>query len=150
MEKVATAYAQAVQDIDDKMLTDPTHHPWYNHVTQLPEDQRTTYLAIIFHDQVMNGGFHQYFFNGYGLFVNQTIPILKKIGAAEAAQLLAMAYATVNWRKEPLAIFRDKIYHRSYRELTDESDMTQALYALSDQYFDKEIDVESLLIAYLS
>ena len=64
---------------------------WYDYILSLPEQLRTTYLVVIYHNQVFNGGHDQWFTNHYGQFATETINSLILIGANSKAHLLKQA-----------------------------------------------------------
>ena len=71
-------YSQAVSGIEDKWLSS-IGSDWYDHIRSLPGNLQVTYMTVILHNQVINGGFHQYFLNGYGQFAEPTIECLENI-----------------------------------------------------------------------
>lgn len=39
---------------------------WFDFVMKIAAPERFTYMILIMHNQILNGGYHQYFYNGYG------------------------------------------------------------------------------------
>lgn len=84
-------YAEAIKGLREEWLNEPGVQ-WFNYVVNLREQLQTTYLVIVLDNQVINGGLHQYFVNGYGQFAEETIDALIRIGAIEKAELLKKAF----------------------------------------------------------
>lgn len=82
-------YKEAVKDLNDVVLQDKDL--WYSYILHLPIHLQVTYTIIVFHQQVFNGGFHQYFFNSYGQFAYLTVDHLKLIKAFKTAEILEKA-----------------------------------------------------------
>lgn len=64
-------YKQSVVGITAEILNDCDR--WYNCLKEKPDYLQAVYTYVILYQQVYNGGFHQYFANGYGLFGELTI-----------------------------------------------------------------------------
>ncbi|MPT34194.1 MAG: DUF4375 domain-containing protein, partial [Flavobacterium sp.] len=90
-------YAEAVKGIKEKEeWSNEPNTKWYKYIIGLPVQLQICYLIVVFHNQIFNGGFHQYFVNGYGQFAKETIDALKTIGALKKAELLEEALKIVN------------------------------------------------------
>lgn len=105
-------YSQAVKDINEGILQDL--NKWYDYIYNLPIDQQVIYTVSIFDWQIKNGGFHQYFFNSYGIFTFITLKNLEQLKLFEVKKLLDKALSLVNyenWNEEEfkLRIFNNKI-----------------------------------------
>jgi hypothetical protein len=87
-------YQEAVQGLTADILANG--EAWYAYVLQLPLTQKVVYSTVLFHSQIENGGFHQYFFNSYGQFSIITVESLSLIGAHRRQQLLIEAIELVN------------------------------------------------------
>jgi hypothetical protein len=107
-EIITKKYAEAVQGIKAEWFEKPDNK-WYDYLINLPIELQTTYLLIVLHNQVFNGGFHQYFVNGYGQFAKETIDALIEIGAFRKAELLKKALDEVNAENDSLEVFREKL-----------------------------------------
>jgi len=142
-------YAEAVSGIEEEWFN-TIDTRWYDHVSALPADQRTTYLIVILHTQTVNGGFHQYFINGYGQFANETIAALETIGASAKAQLLGRALRLVNAERLPDAVFRALLLKKKFEPLLGD-DLDTPLNELDKEYYaDGPLDhIWRLLNAYL-
>jgi hypothetical protein len=145
-------YAEAVKGIKAEWLM-TTDSRWYDYVVGLPSDQQVTYLVIVVHNQVFNGGFHQYFFNGYGQFAKETISALIKISALKRGELLVKALKIVNSENDPDHVFREKLLKKDLRPLFVDDDLFESLNQLDVQYYEyddkEEEDVAQLLSNYL-
>lgn len=148
-EIIQKIYAEAVQGIDEGWF-DPVSTKWYDHIVALPADQRITYLTVILHTQVLNGGFHQYFINGYGQFAKETHDALRTIGTTKKAQLVEKALKLVN--AEPLsdAAFRALLLKKKFEPLLGD-DLDKPLDELDNEYYTDghPDDIWDLLAAYL-
>ena len=71
-ETIEETYAQSVVGMKDEEFSYDGDQ-WYVYVYALPARLQITYLIVVLHNQVFNGGFHQYFVNGYGQFSKITI-----------------------------------------------------------------------------
>lgn len=122
---------------------------WYNHVLKLPISPRVTYLIVIFHNQVLNGGHHQYFLNGYGQFVKETILALKMINAKGKSKILEKAFSQVNSQNLEYKIFRKKLFQGEITDLFVNDNLFIPLDKLDNEYYGNDEDIESLLNEYL-
>lgn len=141
-------YKKAVKDLNETILEDKDL--WYSHIINLPEPLEITYTVVVFHQQVFNGGFHQYFFNAYGQFAYLTVDNLRLIKAFKAADILERAITHVNIEKFSLDEFRAKIFERELSRIADfDEDLSDILEKLDDEYYDLDEDLEQLLVDYL-
>jgi len=148
-ELIERTYAEAAKGINgDWFLNANTN--WYEYIVNLPLNQKIAYLIIVLNNQVSNGGFHQYFVNGYGQFALETIKALLEIGAEQRAQLLAVAYNTVNKDHLTQDIFRTLLLEKSIKSLFVTDELYEPLNDLDIQYYtiDNE-DIENLLGIFL-
>lgn len=147
---IAKNYAEAVKGIESDWFQS-ANPKWYDYIMKLPLRLRVTYLVVIMHNQIFNGGFHQYFANGYGQFARETIDALIEIGAMRKAELLQAALEKVNADDDTDAIFRQRLLKRDIKPLFVYDDLFKPLKALNDQYddIDEEEDIEQLLGNYL-
>ncbi|MDQ1161343.1 hypothetical protein QE422_001711 [Chryseobacterium sp. SORGH_AS 447] len=141
-------YADSVKGLNSKILNDKDL--WYNYVINLPQNLQVTYTILIFHQQVFNGGLHQYFFNSYGQFAYLTIEYLKLIKAYQASKILEKAVEVVNSEKYSIDEFRTKIFNRKLDKITDfDDELWHLLEKLDDEYDNLDEDLEQLLVDYL-
>ncbi|AYN00137.1 DUF4375 domain-containing protein [Chryseobacterium sp. 3008163] len=79
-ELIEKTYLEATKGIkEDWFFSDIPY--WYSYVVNLSKHLQVTYLTVVLENQVLNGGFHQYFANSYGQFAKETIDALIEIGA---------------------------------------------------------------------
>lgn len=147
-ELVNKVYLEAVRGIEEDWLANPNSR-WYDYIVNLPIRLQVVYMIVVFHNQVFNGGFHQYFVNGYGQFVGQTIKYLKEINASEKAGLLEKALAIVNYKNLDMDIFRHVLLNRQLDKLFVTDELFNALEELDDNYYDSKEEIEELLNSYL-
>lgn len=141
-------YKEAVKGLNEVILQDKDL--WYSYVINLPVHLQVTYTTIVFHQQVFNGGLHQYFFNSYGQFSYLTIENLKLIKAFKTAGILKRAVSRINIKKFSVGEFRKKVFNRELEEIVDfDSDLSDFLEILDNEYDLLDEDLEQLLIKYL-
>lgn len=141
-------YKEAVKDIKEDWLL-PSSSKWYEHILSLDEKSKITYLISILDQQVFNGGFDQYFKNGYGQFAQQTIIALKKIQSNDIAELLNLAYEKINIEKWDDAIFRKTLLNGKIESLYEDESIIEYLNSLTDKYIELNINLEELLGTFL-
>ena len=143
-------YAEAVKGIKEEWFITADSR-WYDHVIELPGDLQNTYLIVVMYNQVFNGGFQQYFVNGYGQFAKETIRALIKINALGRAELLAKALEIVNKENDPDNVFRERLLKKDIRQLFVDDDLAEPLDQLDAQCYDYEEkeNITQLLSAYL-
>lgn len=148
---VTTFYQKAVEGLKDEWLITTTTQ-WYDYIISLPEKEKFTYMIMIMHEQVHNGGFDQYFVNAYGRFAFETIPALEQIGASKRAALLDEALKTVNDKNYSPESFREVVVAKKLSSLFNSDIVSAKLDALDDEYYDleEEEDVFELLAAFLT
>ncbi len=144
-------YKQAVVGITAETLTDCDR--WYNCINEKPEHLQAVYTYVVLYLQVYNGGFHQYFANGYGLFGDLTIYYLKQLGAAKCAAIVQEAMDAINTEGYSQEELRHRIFSNQIPEIRDFDDMLwNTLDALDKRYFNLENDgedIEDLMAGYL-
>lgn len=113
--------------------------------------QQIVYSIFVFHNQVKNGGLHQYFFNSYGQFCFLTINNLKKNGALERVSILERALSEVNKDKFDEDYFRELVFYRKICRVTDfEQYLMNFLDDLDTKYYEIENeDIEKLMTNFL-
>lgn len=148
-EIIEKEYAEAVKGIKDEWFT-AVNEKWYNYIIGLPIHLQITYLTSVFHNQICNGGFHQYFVNGYGQFSKETINALTTIGASNKTELLKEALLKVNAENNTDSVFRKRLLGKDIKALFVNDDLFEPLDKLDTQYYANEKeDVEQLLGDYL-
>jgi len=148
-EIIQKKYAEAIKGINEEWFT-TVDSKWYSYIINLPFHLRSTYLIVVFHNQIYNGGFHQFFVNGYGQFAKETINVLIKIGALNKAELLKKALHIVNSDNKSDEVFRKELLNKDIKSLFVEDFLFESLDKLDTQYYalEKE-DLEKLLCNYL-
>jgi hypothetical protein len=142
-------FQKAVQNLNDEWLTNYESDDWFLFIMGLPEPEKTTYLVVIFHNQVMNGGLHQYFINRYGQFAYKTIEVLKNIKAKDTSIILQLAIEKINSDKLAPEIFRKKILRQRLTPLYESEELWNQLCLLDERYYDGDEDIVELLGNYL-
>ena len=143
-------YSSAVGKLKEEWFSNSEFEKWYDFVAnELPEKERTVYLIVILHEQVINGGFHQYFVNGYGQFAPITIECLKEVGAVEKAKLLRSAYGLINKEELDDYKFRKKLTGQKINSLFLEDSLYEPLGKLDNEFYDSQEEIEHLLVKYL-
>ncbi len=95
--------------------------------------------------EVLNGGFHQYFFNSSHCYVEQTMRDLAMIGAEGQLWLLTAAVGTVR-RVIPTLGWRERSWRSVFRLAGD----LPRLDALSKQYWALEPTIDVFQAAYVA
>jgi len=141
------AYSSAVENLKEEWL-ETNSSEWYNHIISLPEKERVVYTISILDMEVNNGGFNQYFVNGYGQFARETIKGLELISACKTAEILAKALDRV---QNGLADddFRKKLLEGKIKDLYDSDKLDDYLMSLNEEYYEYEEDIGKLLGNYL-
>lgn len=142
-------YESAVKEIKEEWFTNNSTK-WYEHIIGLPDKEKVTYLIEILDRQVFNGGFHQYFLNGYGQFVKETIEAFNMIKASELAEIVEKAYYSVNSANYDEVTFRNKIMAGEIEALyNDDYELESYLDLLDNKYYKYPDNIGLLLVKYL-
>ncbi len=146
---IEKSYSDAVKGIKkDWFLNSNTN--WYDYVVNLPIHLKVTYLVVVLHNQVFNGGFHQYFVNGYGQFAVETIKALIDIGAFKRSNLLEAAYKIVNSNNLCTEFFRKQLLDKEIKLLFVTDEFYAPLDELDNEYYSiDDEEIEELLGNYL-
>lgn len=147
---VESAYEKAVLGIDQALLVAP-YPVWYSHVMNLPLPERLTYVVVVFHNQVFNGGFHQYFFNSYGQFAFEAISCLQLIKAFPQAAILSRATEQLKLKEPNSEMLIAKIASRELSCIVDfEEETSEYLDKLDTEYYACDENLEQLLGSFLA
>lgn len=147
---IEQTYLESTSGIKEEWFVSAIPH-WYSYVINLPAHLKVTYLTVILENQVLNGGFHQYFANGYGQFSKETIDALIEIGAFKKSNLVDKALNIVQGEMESDEEFRRKLLNKTIEQLFDGDDLFETLEKLDDLYYDVEDEhISELLGEYLS
>lgn len=139
----------AVKDFKEEWFLDDGQK-WYDHVINLPLKERTVYLLAILEQQVNNGGFDQYFVNGYGQFALNTIDTLELIGAKTTALIVLSAYLIVNDQNLKPDVFRQKLASGEIDILFKSDYPNHHLERLDKEYYEWDDNLEILLVDFLN
>lgn len=107
---------------------------WFDYVNDLPYLERLTYCILVFDNQVFNGGFHQYFTNGYGQFAPRTIEYLNEIGAPRKAKILKEAFRTVNVDSLENLTFAQMLMNEKIDALFKDDSLFEPIEELDNEY----------------
>jgi hypothetical protein len=142
-------YYETVKGINEAILKDK--NAWYQKILNLPIAQQVVYTIVLFHSQVENGGFHQYFFNSYGQFVFLTLNNLKLVGANSRYNLLERALKEVNNENLDEGTFRELVFTRKLERIVSfDQKLFDYLNELDNEYYDLEKEeIEELLTSFL-
>lgn len=149
-ELIEKTYLESTRGIkEDWFVSDVPH--WYSYVINLPKHLQVTYLTVVLENQVLNGGFHQYFANSYGQFAKETIDALIEIGAFKKSNLLDKALNIVQDESMSDEEFRKELVNKTLKKLFKYDDLFDPLEELDDIYYDMEDeDIADLLGNYLN
>lgn len=139
-------YDEIISGIKPEWLSE--WEPLSEYISSLPDWKQAIYLIVNLDNQVFNGGFHQYFTNGYGAFAPEAIKVLQLIGARETAEILQHAYDIVNKGGDVPAVFREKVLNKRYLQLIADDDLFEPLGRLDNAYANSGEDVIEALLNY--
>jgi hypothetical protein len=142
-------YKEASRGIDPGWLENDDGK-WFEYIISLPKDLQLTYTLVVFNNQVLNGGFRQYFINGYGQFCFGTVEHLRNIGAMATAVLLQKAILLINRNNFPAKTFRDKLLSGEFHELFERDLLYEPLHDLDKSYYTGTEEIPVLLEEYLT
>ncbi|MGC4040330.1 MAG: DUF4375 domain-containing protein [Flavobacterium sp.] len=149
MNLIDKTYQAAVRGLKEEWFNNPSLN-WFNYIQNLSSQEKTTYCIVVLDNQVFNGGFHQYFSNGYGQFASSTIKALKNIGAVKKANLLNEALQIVNPKNIEDREFALNLLKFEIDPLFKEDTLFEPLEKLDDQYENhSEEDLQILLENFL-
>jgi hypothetical protein len=147
IEKSCSGIVSAIQE--EWLINDSSK--WYNYVVNLSEAERVVYLVVVLHNQEVNGGFDQYFSNGYGqLFAELSVGAYEAIRASKKAALISQALVLV---KKQSAFF-DVPWGKGIRgalkrnPALDNTELMAELEELDGQYYANEENIRDLLVAF--
>lgn len=147
-ELIEKIYLESTKGIQKEWFVSELPH-WYSYIINLPKHLQVTYLTVILENQVINGGFHQYFVNAYGQFAKETVDALIEIGAFEKSNLLDKARNIVQGGLNDEE-FRKGLINKTLGKLFIDDDLFDPLEDLDNIYYDLEDeDISDLLGKYL-
>ncbi|UPT66921.1 MAG: DMP19 family protein [Sphingobacteriales bacterium JAD_PAG50586_3] len=147
-ERIQIAFKSAVKGLKEEWFISNSNE-WYNYIISLPVPEKLTYLILICNNEVYNGGFDQYFINGYGQFAKETIAAFELIGAPLKASLVKDVYEKINSKNIDDKEFRSKIFNKEMIDVIDS--VGDQLEVLDNLYYATENseDLEQLLGIFL-
>lgn len=147
-ENISQYYREAVAGLDEKILND--NELWYNYVLNLPKHLQIVYTIVVLHQQIFNGGLHQYFFNSYGQFAYLTAENLRLVKANNTALILEKAITYVNADGDTVDVFRKKNYTRELRSIIEfDNELFSRLDDLDNKYDLLDEDLNQLTLEYI-
>ena len=147
-ELIEKIYLESTKGIQKEWFVSEMPH-WYSYVINLPKHLQVTYLTVILENQVLSGGFHQYFVNAYGQFAKETVDALIEIGAFKKSNLLDTARNIVQGGLND-EDFRKQLMNKTVEKLFIDDDLFDPLEELDNIYYDLEDeDISELLGKYL-
>ncbi len=145
---ITNTYLEAVNGLSKKVLENC--ESWYQYVLNLPVKQQVSYTVVLFDSQVNNGGFHQYFYNSYGMFAQLAVKNLNLINSHRRAEMLKTALNKVNDENLEDKLFRQAIFHQHLLKIVEfDDELFYFFNQLDYQYYNYDEDLNSLLEAYL-
>lgn len=95
-EFINNLYSSAGEQLRHSVKDWANYDQWKEAVSKLDKIRKAVYLIGVLNQQILNGGFMQYFDNSYGMFGYETLRALLAIGASERASMLEKALQIVN------------------------------------------------------
>jgi hypothetical protein len=111
-----------------------TWREWMTSTHGLSYHAQMSYRITSFHNQVLNGGFIQYFDNRYGIFGYETLQDLVEIGARETWKLLSKAISIINPNNYSSETYFDFIYFQQYNDVWES--LSEQLECLDNAYYE--------------
>jgi len=135
-EIIDNVYTEAVKGLisDESILHD--FDKWNTYYLDLPRKEQLTYSICLLDWQVKNGGFHQYFFNSYGIFCFYTVENLREIKCDAHADLLYQAISIIYDHKEQQQDFQRRLFHRKVEAISDFKEIIiEKFEPLEEEYY---------------
>jgi len=122
---------------------------WKKIISEVSLSSRVTYHTGILNQQVLNGGFIQYYDNGYGIFAYETLGSLQLLKADLTKELLQKSLAIINPGNYRGDHFDQYISSNEYH--ADWQTMAEKLDKLDSEYYQLEHkeNLEQLLATFL-
>jgi hypothetical protein len=146
-------YSNAVEGLikNESILLD--FNDWNGYSLDLPKKEFVTYTISLFDWQIKNGGFHQYFFNSYGIFCFYTVENLKEINCLKHADLLEKAISIIYDKSEKKSKFKQKIFDRQVDKINSFDEIIfKKFEQLEDEYdlIEENDEIFNKLATYLT
>lgn len=112
----------------------------------MPSEFRTFFYVLFADNEINNGGFAQYFFNGNGVYAEGAVGAFQKIGAPKKAELLAYVMASFPDGKYPKTI-------DEYSALIVDDNTDKIAFLddkrINDGYYDSNENINELLVTHV-
>ena len=119
-ELIENVYRQSIKYDKPVEITNwSTWHQWMSSTHQLSDHAQMSYRITSLHNQVLNGGFIQYFDNRYGIFAYETLNDLIEIGAKTTWSLLSKALSIINPNDYNSEKYFNFIYFHHYNDISE-------------------------------
>ena len=135
------AVTQAYSNIIDEL----SYRGWFEQsLESMPLEVRNFFYILFADNEINNGGFAQYFFNGYGKYSSETVKAFNVIDAPQKGKVLEFVMKSFPEGKYPLTI-------EEYDELLEHNEKALEFlnYDLASAYYESGENIEELIIAYV-
>ncbi|SRR5258705_4682346 len=151
-QRIDKLYKEAVQGLRENMFVTPHTLEWYNYIKVLPEHLKTIYTIVVVENQVINGGFDQYFTNLYGQFAFMTVVSLQNINAFEKSVLASTALKIYNPENLNEIDYARWITKREWirQEQFNNDTIHKAIESIDESYCNSKDDIVVLLDQYIN
>lgn len=146
-EKLAlnpSAASNAYSSIIDEL----SHRGWFEIFSDsLPLEVRNFFYILFANNEINNGGFDSYFYNGYGKYASDTVKAFKEIGAPKKSALLEKVMKSFPIGKYPKSIEECEqlgllgyLYQKIFKFLNGDFDT---------KYYKLDENIDELVVAYV-
>lgn len=142
----SNAASKAFLSINDELVGRGWFEKFDNFPDTMPHEVRTFFYILYADNEINNGGFAQYFSNGYGKYAANAVAAFNEIGAPKKAVLLATVMASFPDGKYPQSI-------EDFNDLGEIEDAENALEFLNgdfdSKYYQSGENIDELILAYV-
>jgi hypothetical protein len=114
-EIIKMQYFLAVKNLNVQIITN--HTLWYKHIMNLSQKQQAVYTILLFDNHIKTEGFTGYFTSSFGMFAQETLDNLHKIGGYKHASILQRVLDSL--KVEPINDISQ--FDAEYKAIEDES-----------------------------
>ncbi len=144
MKKAEAAKNPAVEAYQS-IIEEFNYRGWFKHFEDLTIEVRVFFYVLFADNEISNGGFAAYFYNGYGQYAQDSVNALVAIGAPKKAALLARI----------MAAFPDGKYPKTSEEYDDllearEDDLDFLNEDLEQDYYHSGENIDTLMVEYIN
>jgi hypothetical protein len=140
------AVSTAFLSINDELVFRGWFEKFDNSPDTMPDEVKTFFYVLYADNEINNGGFSQYFYNGYGKYAANTVQAFTEIGAPEKSALLATVMSSFPDGKYPQSI-------DEFNELGENPDAENILEFLNgdfdSKYYKSNEHVDELMLVYI-